>query len=128
MRKRRPQARPAHAEHGAPLRHVVELHHPVRKREGVVVGQRDDAGAEADMAGPLGGGGDEQFRAGDDLEPAGMVLADPDLVVVEPVEMLDQFHIPVEAGGRVLVHRVKRSEEDSEAERGGHGDSGPSGR
>ena len=115
------------AEHGAPLRHVVKLHHPVGEREGVVVGQRDDAGAEPDMPGALGGGGDEQFRTGDDLEAAGMVLADPDFVVVEPVEMLDQLHIPVETGGRVLVHRVERGEEDSEAERRGHGNSGPSG-
>jgi len=40
-----------------------------------VVWQRDDAGAEADVARALRGGRDEQLGAGNDLETAGVVLA-----------------------------------------------------
>ena len=37
------------AEHGAAARHVVELDHAVGDHQGVVIGQRDDAGAELDV-------------------------------------------------------------------------------
>ena len=48
------------------------------------------------MAGALRRRGDEHLGAGDDLEAAGMVLADPRLVVVQSVEMLDQLHVAVD--------------------------------
>ena len=43
------RARPD-AEHRAPARLVVELHHAARERERVVIGQRHHAGAEANVA------------------------------------------------------------------------------
>ena len=104
------RARPD-AEHGAAARHVVELHQPPGDGERVVIGQRDDAGAEADVAGALRGGGDEHLRAGDDLEAARVVLADPGLVIVQPVEMDQQLHVALERQQRVLVEGMKGSKE-----------------
>ena len=73
----------AAAEHGPPARHVVELDEALRHEEGVVVGQAGDAGAEADVPGALGGGGDDQLGRGDDLPAGGVMLADPGLVVAQ---------------------------------------------
>jgi hypothetical protein len=60
------------------------------------------------VAGALRRGGNEHFRAGDQLEPGGVVLADPGLVIVEPVEMLDQFEIPLDRKRRILVMVMER--------------------
>ena len=103
----------ADAEHRAAARHVIELDHAVGEHEGVVIWQRHDAGAEADVAGALRRRGDEHLRAGDQLEPAGMMLADPGLVIIEPVEMLQQLEIPLDRQGRVLVVIVERRHEDA---------------
>jgi hypothetical protein len=40
---------------------MVELNNPVGDHQRVVIGQRDDAGAEADELGALGGDRDEQL-------------------------------------------------------------------
>src|SRR5438477_13029948 len=42
-----------------------------------------------------------------------MMLADPRLVKAEPVEPDHQFEIAVEAGGRVLFHRMERRKKDA---------------
>ena len=52
----------ADAEHHAAAGQVVEQHHAVGQHEGVVVGQRRDAGTEADVPGALRRGGDEHLR------------------------------------------------------------------
>ena len=83
----RQQARPG-AEHDPAARHVVELDDAVGDHHRVMVGQRDDAGAEADVLGALGGEGDEDLGRADDLQPGRVVLADPRLVKAEPVEPL----------------------------------------
>src|SRR5512145_2667676 len=44
-----------------------------------------------------------------------MVLADPDLVVAQVVEPLDELHVARERQRRVLADPVKRCQEDSEA-------------
>ena len=106
----------ADAEHGAAARHVVELGHARGQHEGVVVGQRDHARAEADMPGALGRGGDEHLRRGDDLEAAGVMLADPGLVIVQPVEMLDQLHVALDGERGILVERVERRQKDARAQ------------
>jgi hypothetical protein len=106
----------ADAEHGAAARHVVELGHARGQHEGIVVGQRDDAGAEPDVARALGGGGDEHLRAGDDLEAAGMMLTDPRLMVVQPVEVLDQLHVALDSEGGVLVQRMEGRQENAGAQ------------
>ena len=86
---RRQRARPA-AQHGAAARHVVELHPALRHQERMVIRQAGHAGAQPDVLGALGRGGDDHFRRGDHFPAGGMVLADPGLVVAELVEPLDQ--------------------------------------
>ena len=61
----------------------------------------------------MGGGCDEQFGAGDDLETAGMMLADPRFVIIEPVEMDEQLHVAVEREQRVFGKRMKGSKKDA---------------
>ncbi len=106
----------ADPEHRPAARHVVELHHAVGQHERVMVRQRHDAGAEPDVAGALRRRGDEHLRASDQLEAAGMVLADPRLVIVQPVEMLEQLEVTLDRQGRVLVVVVKRREKDAAAQ------------
>src|SRR5271170_1072719 len=45
-----------------------------------------------------------------------MMLADPGLVIIEPVEMLDQLHVPFDGKRRILAKRVEGREKDSGAE------------
>jgi hypothetical protein len=95
---------------------VVELHHAVRQDERIVVGQRGHARAKSDMSRALGCRGDEHLRRGDDLEAARMMLADPRLVVVQFVDMLQQFHVALERERRVLGQVVERRQEDAAAQ------------
>ena len=113
-------------DHQAAPGQVVEQHHAVGQDEGVVVGQRRHAGAQADGSGALGGGGDEDLRGGDDLVSGRMVLAEPGLVEPERVQVLDQLQIALEGQRRVLAHRMERRQEDAEVQvaggvNGGHG-------
>ena len=82
----------------------------------MVVRQRADAGAEPDVLRALRGGGDEQFRAGDDLVAGRVVLAEPGLVETELVQAVDQLEVTLERERRVLAHWVKGREEDAELE------------
>src|SRR5689334_16064520 len=68
------------------------------------------------MPGALRRGGDEHLRAGDQLEAAGMVLANPRLVIIQLVEMLEQFEIALDRERRVLVVIVKRREKNAAAQ------------
>ena len=65
------------------------------------------------MARALGRGGNEHFRAGDDLVAARMVLADPGLVIVQPVEMDQKLHVAIERQQRIFAQRMKRREENA---------------
>src|ERR1700741_2997981 len=85
MASRRQQAGPS-AEHDPAAGLVVELYDAVRDHQGVVVRQRDDACAEPDVLGAFGNRGDKQLRRGDGFESRRVMLADPGLVVPEPVE------------------------------------------
>ena len=104
----------AGAEDRAAAGHVVELHHALRDVEGMVVGQRDHAGAELDALGALAGGGQEHLRRGDHLPAGGMVLAAPELVVAELVEMLDELEVAAELQHRVFADRMMRGEKGAE--------------
>ena len=84
-----------------------------------MIRQRDDAGAEANVARALDCAGDEHLRAGDDLEAARVMLADPGLVIVEAVEMLDQLHVPLDRKRGVLAQRMEGARKIR------FGDSGP---
>ena len=72
---------------------VIEQDDAIRDHQGMVVGQADRAGAEPDVAGALGGDGQEDFRRGDRLPPARVMFADPRLVVAEPVRPRDELQI-----------------------------------
>ena len=106
------------AEHDPAARHVVELDDAVGDHHRVMVGQRDDAGAEADVLGALGGEGDEDLGRADDLEPGRVMLADPGLVKAELVEPRHQFEVALEALGRVLLVRMERRQKDPVAQIG----------
>ena len=93
------------AEHEAAPGQVVELHRPLRHPQRVVVAGADHAAAQLDVAGALGGSGDEDLRRGDDLAAGRVVLADPRLVVAQPVEVLDEIQVLLEQQGRVLARR-----------------------
>jgi hypothetical protein len=97
---------------------VVEQHDPVGEQQRVVVGQGVHTRSELDVAGALGGDGDEHLGRGDDLEPRRVVLADPRLVEAEAVEVLDQLQVALERQRRVLADGVERGEEDAEAHGG----------
>ena len=100
---------------------VVEQHDAVGQQPRVVVRQRHHAGAELDVLGPLGGGGDEDLGAADELVAAGVVLAEPGLVVAEPVEGLDPLEVVLEGERRALPDRVERRVEGAEAQGPGGG-------
>ena len=99
------------AEHRPAARLVVELNDAVGHHQGMVVGQRDDPGAEPDVPGALGRGGDEQFGLPVDLIAARMVLADPRLGKAELVEPRHQLEIALHAEQRVLVVGMERRQE-----------------
>jgi len=109
------RARP-YAEHRASARHVIELDHAIGQDERVMIRQRHDAGAEPDVARASGSPGDEHLGTGDDFEAARMVLADPGLVIVQPVEMLEQFHLALERECRVYFEILKRREKNAAAQ------------
>ena len=79
----------ADAQNHPPPGQVVQLHEAVGDHIGVVVGQADHAGAEADVAGALGGGGHKHFRRGDGFPPGAVMLADVGFIVAQRVEPLD---------------------------------------
>ena len=86
----------------------------VGEHERVVVGQRADARAEADVLRALRRGRDEHLGTGDDLVAGRVVLADPRLVEAEAVEVHDQIEVALERERRVLADGMERCEEDAE--------------
>ena len=83
---------------------------------GLWYGSETTPGAEADVAGALRRCGDEHLRAGNQLEPARVMLADPRLVVVEPVEVFEQLQVALDRQGRVLIVIVERRQKDAAAQ------------
>src|SRR5207237_3280308 len=94
--------------------HPVELHHALRDIVGMVIGQRDHAGAELDALGAFAAGCQEHFRRGDHLPTRGMVLAAPEFVEAERVDLLDEIEVAAELQQRILADRVMRGEEGAE--------------
>ena len=102
------------AEDRAPAGHVVELHHALRDVERMVVGQRDDAGGQLDALGALARRGEEHLGRGDHFPAAGVMLAAPEFVVAELVQLLDEIEIAAELQHRMLADRMMRGEEGAE--------------
>jgi hypothetical protein len=98
-----------------PVGHVVEPHHALGDVEGMVVGQRDDARAEADALGALAGRGQKHFGASNHLPAAGVGLAAPELVEAEAVEMVHELEVAAELQHRMLADRMMRGEKGAKA-------------
>ena len=71
----------AQEEQNEAIRHVI----------GMVIGQGDDACAQADPPCALSGGCDEDLGRADDLGSPGMMLTDPDLVEAQLLDVLDEL-------------------------------------
>src|SRR5262249_19814766 len=82
----------------------------------VMIGQRDDAGGELDALRALGRGGEEHLRRADHLPAGGVVLAAPEFVIAELVQMLDQVEVAAELQQRVLADRMVRGEKGAKTE------------
>jgi Trp operon repressor len=82
----------------------------------MVVGQRDDPGGELDALRPFAGRGQEHLGRADHLPAAGMMLAAPELVVSELVEVLDKVEIAAELQHRMLADRMMGREERAKAQ------------
>ena len=108
------RARPGAEDH-PPAGHVVELHHPLRHVERMVIGQRDDPGGELDALRPFARRGQEHLGRADHLPAAGMMLAAPELVVPELVQVLDEVEIAAELQHRMLPDGVVGGEERAKA-------------
>ena len=106
----------AGAEEGAAAGHPVELHHALGDVVGMVIGQRDHAGAELDALGAFAGGRQEHFRRGDHFPARRMMLAAPELVIAERVDLLDEIEVAAELQQRILADRMMRGEKGSELE------------
>ena len=98
-----------------PPGHVVELHHALGNVEGMMVGQRDHAGAEPDALGALAGGRQEHLRRGDRLPAARVVLAAPEFVVAEPIQVLHEIQVAPELQHRMLADGMMRGEKGAKA-------------
>ena len=104
----------AEAEHEPTPGQLVGEEGSVGAPQRVVIRQRQDAGAELDVAGLGCGVGDEHEGVGDDLGAGRVVLADPDLVVAQSVQQLDRFQVPLDARDRVLSgHGMEGGHEDA---------------
>src|SRR6202000_630219 len=90
----------------------------LRDIEGMMIGQRDYAGAELDALGALAGCGKEHFGRSDHLPAGGVMLTAPELVIAELVELLHEVEIAAELQGRMLADRMMRGEEGSEFQAG----------
>src|SRR3954452_2094687 len=80
----------------------------------MVIRQRDHAGAELDALGAFAGSRQKHFRRGDHFPTRGMVLAAPELVIAERVDLLDEVEVAAELEQRILADRVMRGEKGSE--------------
>jgi hypothetical protein len=88
----------------------MEEHHTVGQYRGVMGGQGDHPGFQANMSCALGSRGDEDLRCGDDPQAGGVVCADPRLFIPRCVGR----RVAPDRKGGILTGRVKRSHEDAE--------------
>ena len=111
----------AEAEHRPSARQMVKQHDALRHPQRIVIRDADDAGAEPDVPGALGGGGNHDFRRGGKLGAGGVVLAEPRLVVAAAVEPLNQLEIALQRQCGVDARLVERREKNAEAQALAHG-------
>ena len=87
-----------------------------------MIREANHPGAELDVLGALGGGGDEHLRGGDRLPPGAVVLSYPGFVEAQVVDPLQQLHVSLEAERRVFSEPVEGGQEHTELQsvRKGH--------
>ena len=88
----------------------------------MVVREADDAGAQAQVAGALGGGSHEYFRGGDGFPAGAVVLTNPGFIKTQVIQPLEQFEVALQGQGRVFADPVERGHEYAEfhTRRDGH--------
>ena len=79
----------------------------------MVVGEADDAGAQANVAGAFGGGGYENFRRSYGFPACRVVLADVSFVKPQHVQPLEQFQVAFQRKGWILAHPMEGRHEDT---------------
>ena len=77
----------------------------------MVIGQGHDPGGQLDARGPFTRRGQEHFGRGDHFPAAGMVLAAPEFVISELVQVLHEVEIAAELQHRVLADGMVGGEE-----------------
>src|SRR5271170_5699000 len=97
---------------------MIQQHQAVGNPQRVVVGERDDPGPQSDPLGPLRGSGNEDLRRADDLTAGRVVLAEPDFVEAQRIEVFDELEISLQCQGRVGTRAVKRCDEIPKPELG----------
>ncbi len=80
----------------------------------MVIRQADYPGAQLDVARAVGRDAHENFRRRDGLPTRAMMLPHPGFVKAQGIHPLDQFQIPLQGQGRILVDAMKRRHEDAE--------------
>src|SRR5712671_1172294 len=112
---RRPRARPRAEDHPS-AGHVIELHHPLRHVERMVIRKGYHAGRELDALRSFARRGEEHLGRADHLPAAGMMLSAPEFFVPELVQMLHEVEIAAELQHRVLTDRMVGGEEGAEVQ------------
>src|SRR5258705_12462278 len=93
---------------------MVEMPHALVDVEGMEIRQRDYAGDEPDAFGALAGSGQKHLRRRDGFPARGMMLAAPEFIVAECIELLDQIEVAAKLQHRMLANGVMRGEKGSE--------------
>jgi len=99
---------------------VIKLDHPVRNRQRIVIGQGNNTRPQANALRPLRRRRDKKLGRGNNLIARRMVLADPRLVVAQPVQMLHQLEIAVDAQRGVFVDGMKWRQKRTVTKLDGH--------
>src|SRR3981189_173386 len=82
----------------------------------MMIGQRHHAVAELDALRASAGRGQKHFRRRDHLPARGMMLAAPEFIEAERVDLFDEIEVATELQHRMLADRMMRGEEGSEFE------------
>ena len=101
-------------QHRAPVAQMIEMHDTLGHVEGVMIGNRDHTGAEADSLGPLCRRDQEHLGRSDGFPTSGMMFSDPEFVEVQLVEPRRQFQIALKLEGRVLADWMVGREKHAE--------------
>ena len=87
--------------------------------QGMLVGEAEDAATDVQAPGALRRRHHEELGRGDDLPAGAVVLADPGLIEVEPIELFEELEVAIERDRRILLEPVEGPEEDAELHAGG---------